>query len=126
MVLASDPILSMKLKGWTHPEIEGSVEPSGLRAASRNPKFFWGVSVTTSFGRIRFLLAVRFEPVTAFFVSENPQKPSPRPPDVRTSMKAQWSGWLALKPKSAGTPRNRVSIFRSIVLEGLHIYDTVI
>jgi hypothetical protein len=41
-----DPVFCKKLEGWAHPEIQGSVEPNALKSASRNPKFFWGVSIT--------------------------------------------------------------------------------
>ena len=44
LILASDPAVSKKLEGWTNPDIQGSVEPRALMSASRNPKFFWGVS----------------------------------------------------------------------------------
>ncbi len=55
MILASDSTLSKKLEGWAHPEIQGSVEPTALRSASRNPKFFWGVSSNHHFIYLYFV-----------------------------------------------------------------------
>ena len=40
-----DLVFGKKLEGWAHPEIVGSVEPTALSAARRNPKLFWGVSL---------------------------------------------------------------------------------
>jgi hypothetical protein len=55
VILASDSTLSKKLEGWAHPEIQGSVEPTALRSASRNPKFFWGVSSNHHFIYLYFV-----------------------------------------------------------------------
>lgn len=41
------PVFGKKLEGWAHPEIQGSVEPTALVSASRNPKLFWGTTTTS-------------------------------------------------------------------------------
>ena len=37
-------IYGLKLEHWQNPSIEGSIEPSALQSAKRNPKVFFGVS----------------------------------------------------------------------------------